>query len=164
MLDEVFQWSVTIAAFCAALVAGVFLTFSDFVMWSLRSTEARAGVEAMQSINRGVLRSVFMALLLGSAFVSIAIAGIAWLGVDGAAAGWMAAGSAAYLAGVMAVTVLRNVPMNERLDGYDYRSWAAQFYWPSYCRSWTRWNHVRSGAALVAAGCYFVGALLLGRA
>ena len=42
------------------LVAGVFLTFSDFVMRSLRAAEPAAGMDAMQWINRVVYRSVFM--------------------------------------------------------------------------------------------------------
>ena len=39
-----------------ALVGGVFLAFSDFVMRPLALTGGAGGVEVMQSINREVLR------------------------------------------------------------------------------------------------------------
>ena len=69
-----------------ALVAGVFLAFSDFIMRSLAITNGSGGVEAMQAINREVFRWIFMALFLGMAPVSLAIAGYAWVGLHGAAA------------------------------------------------------------------------------
>ena len=60
-----------------ALVAGVFLAFSDFIMRSLALTGGTGGVEAMQVINREVFRWVFMTLFLGMAGVSIVVAGYA---------------------------------------------------------------------------------------
>jgi len=50
-----------------ALVGGVFLAFSDFIMRSLSHTGGVGGVEAMQVINREVFRWVFMTLFLGMA-------------------------------------------------------------------------------------------------
>ena len=57
-----------------ALVGGVFLAFSDFIMRSLSLTGGVGGVEAMQVINREVFRWVFMALFLGMAAVSLLVA------------------------------------------------------------------------------------------
>lgn len=48
-----------------ALVAGVFPTFSDFVMRSLNRARTSATVEVMQGINREVFKTVFMVLLIG---------------------------------------------------------------------------------------------------
>ena len=39
------------AVIACALVVGVFLTFSDFVMRSLNWSSPEAGIEVMQSIN-----------------------------------------------------------------------------------------------------------------
>ena len=58
-----------------ALVAGVFLAFSDFLMRSLAQTGGVGGVEAMQIINREVFRWVFMTLFLGMTAVSLGVAG-----------------------------------------------------------------------------------------
>lgn len=143
------------AALAAALVAGVFLTFSDFVMRSLAASEGGAG--AMQQINRKVYRSVFMGLFLGLVPVS-ALA--LWLG---AARGlpWPAAGGGVYLAGVFVVTGLGNVPMNRRLDWMAPGGAQARAYWPRYVRRWTALNHLRSIAALVAALFFLIGAVRL---
>ena len=54
-----------LAVIATGLVAGVFLTFSDFVMRSLAASEAIAGAEAMQEINRKVYGSIFLTLFLG---------------------------------------------------------------------------------------------------
>jgi hypothetical protein len=58
-------------AFAMALVAGVFMAFSDFVMRSLRVAAPGAGIEAMQQINREVYGSVFLVGLLGLVPVSL---------------------------------------------------------------------------------------------
>ena len=63
-----------IAVLAYALVAGVFLAFSDFIMRSLAITSGSGGVEAMQAINREVFRWIFMTLFLGMAAGSAAIA------------------------------------------------------------------------------------------
>ena len=58
------------SAIAYALVAGVFLSFSDFVMRSLDKTESSGGVAAMQHINREVFRTLFMVLLIGMTVLS----------------------------------------------------------------------------------------------
>jgi uncharacterized membrane protein len=52
------------------------------------------------------------------------------------------------MAGVLGVTALASVPLNERLRA------STDPYWTEYRRRWTRWNHVRSAAALAAAAAY----------
>ena len=59
-----------VAVLACGLVAGVFLTFSDFVMKSLAASPPAGAIEAMQVINRKVYRTLFMALLLGMAALS----------------------------------------------------------------------------------------------
>jgi len=163
MQNEILTWGLLLAALGAALVAGVFLTFSDFVMRALNRTDPKAGIEAMQIINREVFRSLFMVLLVGSAPLALLLAVYGVVGVGGRAAIWLVMGAVFYGGGVMAVTVLRNVPMNEKLDAMDHRSAAAHFYWQTYVRAWTGWNHVRGVASLGTAACYLIGAFILGR-
>ena len=74
------QWMLYASEFSViayALVAGVFLTFSDFVMRSLAATQPAGGIEAMQLINRKVFRTLFMVLLIGMAVVSPIMAAFA---------------------------------------------------------------------------------------
>lgn len=161
MPDQWMTWGLAAAAIATGLVAGVFLTFSDFVMRSLNAAQPAAGMEAMQMINRTVYRSVFMVLLMGMVPVSAAIAALAALHAAGAASAWLFAGGVLYVAGVFLVTAICNVPMNKRLDRLDSGGSEGLAYWAEYSRVWTWWNHVRTIASLGAASCYVVGAILL---
>ena len=98
-----------------ALVAGVFLAFSDFIMRSLAITSG--GAEAMQAINREVFRWIFMTLFLGMAAGSVAIAVYSWISFDGLAGVLVLAAALVYLVFCFGVTVVLNVPMNEALAG-----------------------------------------------
>ena len=66
-MDTAFFFLIHFAVIAYALVGGVFLAFSDFIMRSLVLTGGHGGIEAMQTINREVFRWVFMALFLGMA-------------------------------------------------------------------------------------------------
>ncbi|NNL35328.1 MAG: DUF1772 domain-containing protein [Silicimonas sp.] len=144
------------------LVAGVFLTFSDFVMPSLAASAPAAGTQAMQIINRKVYRSIFMVLLIGMIPVSVIAAGTGWAtGLP--VAGWLIAAAGLYLVGVLAVSALGNIPMNERLEALPEGGPEAQAYWPAYVAGWVRWNHLRWITATASAGCYLVGAVELAK-
>jgi uncharacterized membrane protein len=58
-----------------------------------------------------------------------------------------------YLVGSFGVTVIFNVPRNERLARMESDSAQAADYWPVYVREWLLWNHVRTVASLAAAAC-----------
>ena len=149
------------ATLILALIAGVFLAFSDFVMRSLRAVPPVAGIEAMQLINREVYKSVFLVWLLGMAPVSAALAAFATIFLDAPARDWFMAGAVIYLLGTFLVTLLGNVPMNRRLDKMVPQGPATHLYWAVYASIWTRWNHVRTAAAAVAAGCFLIGCIHL---
>ncbi len=143
-----------------ALVAGVFLAFSDFIMRSLAITGGVGGVEAMQVINREVFRWVFMTLFLGMAAVSIVIAGYAWIGLSGPASLLILLSALIYLVGCFGVTVAFNVPMNEALAGMELTSEATRDYWlQTYVPRWTFWNSVRTAASALSAALLLFGLL-----
>lgn len=145
-----------------ALVAGVFLAFSDFIMRSLALTSGTGGVETMQVINREVFRRIFMTLFLGMAGVSILIAGYAWIGLGGPAGTLILLAALVYLAGCFGVTVAFNVPMNKAFAGMDLSQAATRDYWrQTYLPRWTFWNSVRTGAAAFAAALLLFGLLWL---
>ena len=143
-----------------ALVGGVFLAFSDFIMRSLALTNGVGGVEAMQVINREVFRWIFMALFIGMALVSALLAGYGALGLNGPAGALFMLAGLTYLVGCFGVTVFFNVPMNEALAGMDLSSEATRDYWTStYLPRWTFWNTVRTLACTVSAACLLFGLL-----
>lgn len=64
-------WAPMAIGVASLLVAGVFQSFSDFVMRGLIFAEPVGGAQSMQMINRTVMRSVFIILLLGLAPVML---------------------------------------------------------------------------------------------
>lgn len=138
-----------LTALGAATVGGVFYGFSTFVMKALAQLPAAQGVAAMQRINIVVINPWFMGALMGTLLLSIACVVVAVMA--GSAA--LLAGGLLYALGTFGVTMAFNVPRNNRLARLDPASSDAAAYWPTYVREWTRWNHVRTAAALVAAAC-----------
>ncbi|HKL46381.1 MAG TPA: anthrone oxygenase family protein [Roseovarius sp.] len=148
-----------------ALIGGVFLAFSDFIMRSLSHTGGSGGVEAMQVINREVFRWVFMALFLGMAAVSLAIVGFGATHLDHPAGALILAAGGIYLVGCFGVTVFFNVPMNEALAGMDPSEDATRAYWTgTYLPRWTYWNTVRTIACGLSAALLLFGLLCMAQA
>lgn len=143
--------------FCAlgcGLMAGVYFAFSAFVMAALARIDAGAGSAAMNSINAVILRSAFMPLFLGTTVCALVLVGLGLLtGLRFPGAPWFAAGGAIYVIGMFGVTMLRNVPLNDALAAAARRP-DARDAWERYVRTWTRWNHARTLASLVAAACF----------
>lgn len=160
-MSQIYIAALVAAALAAGLIAGVFLSFSDFVMRSLAGAAPVAGIEAMQLINRKVYRSIFMVLLMGLGPVSLVLG---LIGLAYPPAIWVWSGALVYLFGVMAVTSRRNVPMNQRLDRMNRHYDTAAAYWSGYTRAWTRWNHIRTASAAGTAVFFIVAALQAARA
>lgn len=143
-----------------ALVSGVFLAFSDFIMRSLAHTGGFGGVDAMQAINREVFRWVFMTLFIGMAPISLAIAAYGGFVVGNGPGVMFVLAGLIYFVGCFGVTVLFNVPMNEALAGMDPSSDAARDYWTgTYLPRWTFWNSIRTIASAVSAALLLFGLL-----
>lgn len=148
------EWIMMIAGLVVALVAGVFLGFSDFIMRGLAQAPASQGAAGMVGLNRTVYRSVFMVLLMGLVPGSATLGLLALWQFDGVARALTLAGVAAYLTGVLAVTGLGNVPMNTRLEAMDGKPRETADYWPRYARRWTQLNHARTAGSALAAICW----------
>lgn len=141
-----------VAAIGSALIGGVFFAFSTFVMKALARRPAHEAIAAMQSINVAVINPMFLGVFLGTAGVcaTAAIGGLWRWARPGA--GYIICGSATYLVGTFLVTMVCNVPLNNDLARLAPDDSAGTGRWADYVRRWTRWNHVRTIAALAAAG------------
>ncbi len=146
-------WMLLLGYFSAlayAVLGGVFLAFSDFIMRALSVTSGTGGVEAMNAINREVYRYLFMSLFIGMVPVSLILAGGAYFAATEPAPFFVAA--LIYLVGVFVVTAAGNVPMNKMLATIDIASADGLRYWTeNYLPGWTFWNSVRSAACLLAS-------------
>ena len=63
------------------------------------------------------------------------------------------------LLGVIFVTMAFNVPLNNALAGVAPASPDAERVWTRYLSVWTAWNHVRTVAPIVSAGCFILALL-----
>lgn len=147
------------AVLSTAIMAGVYFTFSTFVMRSLDAVGLPAGMLAMQSINRVIVRSPFLPLFFGSTLASAALAVTALLDLSQPGGQWLLAGGAGYVLGMFVVTVVGNVPLNNALEAADADSAEGEAMWRRYMARWVAWNHVRTLACTVSLGM-FVAALV----
>ncbi len=145
------------AALGTGTMAGVYFTFSSFVMQSLDRLPNGQGISAMQSINLKILSSPFMPLFFGTSLLSLALGvwAVSRWGQPGAAS--VLVGAVVYLLGMFVCTAAGNVPLNEMLDGVAPEQVDAAQHWGRYLTQWTRLNHLRTVASAVAAGLFTYG-------
>ncbi len=158
MDNETLAISAQALALSAAMTGGVFQSFSDFVMRGLEE-EGVAGAKGMQGLNRTVLRSVFVVMLFAIAPLALGLAWFVGAGASPQVANQLWAGAWVYTLGVPLVTMLGNVPMNERLARFDVSSVQGLAYWRTYQKGWTRWNTLRTLASYGAALLFAAAAL-----
>jgi uncharacterized membrane protein len=144
------------AAAASGLVAGVFFAFSSFVMGALTSLGTTRGIAAMQSINVVVLRSWFIVTFLATTVLAAVLAVVSLVRWNAPGSIALLAGSALYLVGVFGVTILFNVPLNNALAEVDAGSVSGSDMWNRYNVAWTRWNHLRTVAALAATVAFIM--------
>jgi uncharacterized membrane protein len=133
-----------------AAMAGFFWSFSFVVMPGLDAAEPSAAMVAMQAINAAVRNPVFALGFFGAVVLAAAVIAHGLARHRTRAARIAAFGGALYLAGVLAVTALYNVPMNRSLAALDPAGPNAASAMASYVAGWTAWNHARTAAALTA--------------
>ncbi|NGO49597.1 DUF1772 domain-containing protein [Allomesorhizobium camelthorni] len=145
-----------LAALGSGLMAGLFFVFSAFMMTALARLPLGQGMAAMQSINVAILNPAFGAAFFGTAILSVALAVGAAFRWGDAGMAWLLAGSLFYLVGIIAVTMIFNVPLNDALaaGGADTPEGAA--LWTRYLTEWTAWNHVRTLSGIASLACFIM--------
>ncbi|NJN39038.1 MAG: DUF1772 domain-containing protein [Leptolyngbyaceae cyanobacterium CRU_2_3] len=140
------------AAIGCGLVAGVFFAFSTFVMPALARLQPTQGIAAMQSINLTAINPLFMLALFGTAVACLFLGAFALLKWHQPSSVYLLFGSLLYLIGSILVTMVFNVPLNDALVAVKPDSTEGANLWAKYLTNWTFWNHLRTIAALAAAG------------
>ncbi len=133
----------------SGMIAGLFCAFSSFLMKALASLPAANSIAAMQAINRFIIRPGFLLVFFGTGALCLAAVVLGWSVLGGALLTAVSA-TVIYIVGCLAVTVVFNVPLNNRLDAVDPASAEGQTLWAHYLSRWVRWNHVRSVATLAS--------------
>jgi uncharacterized membrane protein len=149
-----------VTALGCALIAGLFFAFSSFVMSALSRLPPEQGIAAMQSINIAVINPVFLVAFFGTGTTAVILAVVALASWQQQGTAWVVAGAVLYAIGVIVVTRQFNVPLNNALATAAPTSAEGAALWRDYLVRWTNWNHVRTVAALAAAGCFTVAIYL----
>ena len=142
---------ISVTAIGAALVAGIFYAFSTFVMQALGRLAPREGIAAMQSINVVVINPLFFLAFFGTGLLCVATIAASLLSETGVSLAPALTGGILYVVGCIGVTIVGNVPLNERLAKVSPDDTEAESLWNLYLARWTLWNHVRAAASLAAA-------------
>lgn len=159
-----YEWPLYFCLFLAlwsAIIGGVFSAFSEFVMSGLLRTAPIGGIEAMQHINRTVIKTQFVAGILSIALFSVLFALYSLTVLEGTALVTLILAPTVYLPSVFFMTMFGNVPMNNKLDRFDHTTSEAEAYWVQYGRDWTRLNHIRTLGSILTAGLYIIAAITL---
>jgi len=130
-------------------------------MKALGRLPPQEGIAAMQTINVVVLNGWFFAAFFGTAAVCIVLTAYSVLNWNAPGTSYLLAASALYLVGVILVTMVFNVPLNNSLAAVAPDSAEGADLWARYLSVWTAWNHIRTLTPLVAAAAFVMA---LGRA
>ena len=146
-----------LAALGSGVMAGLFFAFSTFIMQALAKRPPAVGISAMQSIDETILNPVFFLVFFGTALVGVVLEVLAVLDWTSAGSRWRFVGGFLYLTGSIVVTMVFNVPLNNRLAKVAPDSTEGATVWSQYLKAWLPWNHVRTVGCLGATGSFILG-------
>lgn len=141
-----------LATALTALMAGLFFAYSVSVSPGLGKLSAPEFIKAMQSINRAIQNPLFFTGFFGAPLL-LAVASYQQYGGRPLAFGCLLAAALLYGCGVLGVTVLANVPLNNQLDAFDASAATvekAREMKAHFETRWNFWNNVRTLASLLA--------------
>ena len=141
------------AATTTALMAGLFFAWSCSVTLGLARLTDEEYISAMQAINRAILNPVFFSCFFGSALLLPLSTYLYYDHTLSIRFGLLLVASLLYLLGVMGVTILGNVPLNEALDAFNLASASTQelaAQRTTFEGPWNQLNIIRTIASTLA--------------
>jgi uncharacterized membrane protein len=151
---------VALAILASAWSAGFFWTWSFSVMPGLSAAPPHVAIEAMRAANANIRTVFFAFVFFGPLPLSILAGAAAWFAGERTCGGAALAAAAAYAVGVIVVTFIVNVPLNNALADAPVTTSSAAATWLDYARPWTAWNNVRVSASTATLLLLVLGVLL----
>lgn len=141
------------ATLATALMAGLFYAYACSVSPGLNRLSDTAYLEAMQSINRVIQNPVFFAGFFGAAIL-LPLTTYRQYEQPASLRFWfLLAATVTYLVGVLGITALGNVPLNNALDTFSISSASPQALADqraAFEAPWNRLNLIRTIAAILS--------------
>ncbi|MBN2731453.1 MAG: DUF1772 domain-containing protein [Balneolaceae bacterium] len=151
-----------LAGTTAALIAGLFFAWSCSVTPGLAQLSDRAYIAAMQGMNRAILNPLFFVCFFGTAIL-LPISTYLSYGIAGQPVFWLLlSATVLYLSGVMGVTIVGNVPLNNNLDAFDLDTSTEDEIAAQRVRfegPWNRLNHLRTIASTATLVLFIIACL-----
>ncbi len=119
MIDCLIFVSTVLAVLGCGLIAGAFFAFSAFVMTALGRLPAASGISAMQSIIAAIKGPLFLVVFFATAALAALLGLAAPLRWSEPGAGYLLLGSLLFLNGPFGVTLMKNLPLNNRLAAVE---------------------------------------------
>ncbi len=160
MRDRLFGSLIVGALVCSAASGGVAYAFGTSVVPGLDRTDPVTAVTAMGGIiTEARSNPAFLLLMAATAVLALVVGVLAARRLRQPGGTILLAGAGfTLLAGI--VTLVFNVPLNNRLNANDLSSLTpadAAREWRAYIEPWLVWNAVRCVAGLVGAALFAVG-------
>lgn len=156
MVDCLLLGATVLAVLGSGLIGGVFFAFGAFLLKSLARLPAAQGIGAMQSITTAIKNSLFLVLFFGTAALAAILGIAAPLRWSEPGSGYLLLGSLLFLNLPFGVTLLKNVPLNNRLAATKPESADGARFWEEFRAVWGFWNHLRWLGALAAAAAFIM--------
>lgn len=137
-----FNVIVAISITGGGVVTGLLFAFSNFVMQALDDLPHEQGMFAMQRINEKIINPIFLTMFFGTPLLCLGIVITTVTELNASGYILLLVGALGYLIGPFGITMLFNVPLNNRLANVAPSD--APEAWPNYRKTWQRWNHVRT--------------------
>lgn len=139
------------AAITTALMAGLFFAYSCSVNPGLHRLSDTAYLAAMQSINRAILNPVFFIIFLGAPILLPFSTWLQYYQPLSLRFWLLLSATIIYLVGVLGVTALGNIPLNEALDAFFIQTASAEeiaAQRTAFETPWNYWHLVRTIASI----------------
>lgn len=117
---------------------GLYFIFSNTIMHALSISDN--GADVMVLINKQILNPLFLGCFIISGFGSLSLFFLS--------SGLTSAAGIVFFIGTVAVTVVFNVPLNNKLK--DASKSELRAVWKEYLSKWVIWNHLRTACAIIA--------------
>jgi uncharacterized membrane protein len=158
MYDKFVLVATWLAVGSGALSAGVFFDWSVFIVPGLNRLPPSQAVTSFQELNRYAPGPFFGLALTAASILSVLLGVAAVTRWDEPGSQFLLIGGVLFIVGGPLITALANIPLNNRLDGYDPNAIDIATKWADFRDSWLLWNHLRT--LLTSAGTLsFIAAL-----
>jgi len=143
------------------LIAGIFLAWSIAVMPGITRLEDRNFLLSMQEMNKSIQNLPFFLCFFGSVICSLILTFWVLPNESSWIKYFLLAGTCIYCVGVLGITIMVNVPLNQKLEELNLQTLdnnKLNSFRSLFEQKWVFYNNIRTSASLIS---FFIQAIYL---